>query len=281
MGKLAIDETGLMFASCKMIETALKNDDLNIFNTVKKVCYNGQTMNTYYLRYITQKLLKTTSNLFTVSQLNYPHDGAGDRVQGMDNDLADFFTEMSNLKNTITFVFADHGNTYTNYIYAEVDGRYEQHHPHFFTILPEKVIKRLGYETVNALRHNRLRLVSLIDLHHTIKRLADRNYPKKGILEMVPANRTCGDLELSTPNFCVCQDWDSPMMNKTLYWPFVEFAVGNINNMISDVSPESRCKRLVPQRYENLISRKKGANIELSMDVVTKPGVGSTNNEER
>ena len=260
-----------MFACCKMIESALNDTTYHIFNSEKKICYNGQTMNTYYLRYITQKLLKTTSNLFIVSQLNYPHDGLGERVQGLDNDLVEFFTKMSKLENTLTFVFADHGNSYTRYIYSEMDGRYEMYHPHFFTILPEKVIKKLGHETANALRHNRLRLVTLIDLHHTIKRLADPNYPKKGMLEIISANRTCGDLELSTPNFCVCKGWDSPVMNTTSYWPFVEFAVGKMNNMINDMSPESRCKRLVPQRYENLISRKKGTVIELSMDVVTKP----------
>ena len=168
--------------------------------------------------------------------LNIAHDGDGSRVQGIDHDLADFVAQMSRQEDTITFLFADHGNTYNGYIYKEVDGRYEMHHPHFFTILPASVIDQLGTSIVNVLRTNRRRLVNHIDLHHAVKHLIEPEHENKGLLEIVPANRTCSDLLLSTPNFCVCQGWESPMMNHTRYWPFVEFVVGHFNNKIGDAS---------------------------------------------
>ena len=71
------------------------------------------------------------------------------------------------------------------------------------------------------------------------------------------------------------------MMNHTRYWPFVEFAVGHFNNKISDASPGGYCKRIVPTGFENVITKKKGMLIDMTFDVITKPGPGSPNQEER
>jgi len=86
---------------------------------------------------------------------------------------------------------------------------------------------------------------------------------------------------MGMPNLCVCKGWDSPVKNSTELMPFVEFAVGQINNMISDASPTGKCKRLVPTSFENVMQRKQGENVRLSFDIVTSPGKGSKNKEER
>ena len=272
--------TGMTLSSCKMIETS-NPGRLNIFNTVDQICFNGLNFNTYFLRHIVKKLKRRRNNLLMFSHLNIPHDAFGQRVQGIDHDLADFVNQMSQQENTITFMFADHGNTYNGYVYKEKDGRYEMHHPHFFTILPENVINKLDKNKLMALRTNRLRLVNHIDLHHTIKHLANKEHPEEGLFHIMPTNRTCGDLLLSTPNFCLCEDLQSPMVNETEYWPFVEFVVGHFNNEINDASPGGHCKRIVPTSFENINTKRHGDVIEVSLDVVTTPGLGSKNSEER
>ena len=189
---------------------------LNIFNDAKDFCYNGLNYNTYYVRHIAKKLKTTPSNLFLFSILCIPHDYSGYRVQGADHGLAEFITDMSQLENTITFLFADHGNTYTGYA-GTLDGRHEQYNPHFFTIIPGNVVEKIGKSSMDALRKNRLRMVTLIDLHHTVKHLANTSYHNKGLLTEVPANRTCSTVELSAPTYCICKGWLEPLLRALCY----------------------------------------------------------------
>jgi len=199
-----------------------------------------------------------------------PHDPIGRRVQGVDEDLRELIQNMANSNNTLTVIFADHGNSYNDYVYTESEGRYEQYHPVFMMVVPDNVQKLLGHEAMKNL-----------DIHHTIKHLIDPNHPRQGILQLLLANRTCGDIPMGMPNLCVCKGWDSPVKNSTELMPFVEFAVGQINNMISDASPTGKCKRLVPTSFENVMQRKQGDNVGISFDIITSPGVGSANYEER
>uniref|UniRef100_A0A7M5WVA6 Uncharacterized protein n=2 Tax=Clytia hemisphaerica TaxID=252671 RepID=A0A7M5WVA6_9CNID len=279
---LQIDDLGITMASCKIIHF-YKSKQMHTFNmrSLPQICYNGINLNTYFLQHITSKLKKTTHSLFSFTMLSIPHDQIGRRIQGIDQSVAEFFSVMSRMKNTITFFFADHGNSYTPYIYSELDARYEQHHPHFFAILPENVVERLGPKSLDTLRQNRLRLTSIMDIHHTIKHIANSSHPHKGLFEEISPNRTCDDIELNTPNYCVCQGWDSPMTNTSGDWKFAEFAVGYLNNMISSASPRGHCKWLLPTSFENLNTRKHDTIIQLTMDIVTNPGLGSTNKEEK
>uniref|UniRef100_A0A7M5WT32 Uncharacterized protein n=2 Tax=Clytia hemisphaerica TaxID=252671 RepID=A0A7M5WT32_9CNID len=277
--KFAIDNTGLTFASCKMIGE-IYSKGRNIFSGTGDFCYNGLNYNTYYVRHIAKKLKATPSGLFMFSILCIPHDSGGWRVQGADHGLAEFITEMSQLENTITLLFADHGNTYTRYA-GWLDGRHEQFNPHFFAILPGKVIEKIGKASIDALRRNRLRMVTLIDVHHTIKYLVNSSYHNKGILTEVPTYRTCSTLELSKPTYCICKGWRKTEQNNTSFWPFVEFAVGQLNDIISDASAKGLCKRLVPLEFLNPSSLLEGVVTDFSFDVLANPGAGSSNNEER
>ena len=51
---------------------------------------------------------------------------------------------MSKLSNTITILFADHGNAYGEFPQHHQQGRYEAYHPLLFLVVPEKVQKILG-----------------------------------------------------------------------------------------------------------------------------------------
>lgn len=42
----------------------------------------------------------------------------------------------------------------------------------------------------------------------------------------------CNDIELKIFNFCVCEGWDSFIINDFLKIVIVEFVVGEFNNMI-------------------------------------------------
>ena len=272
---------GLTFAACKIIDVhqpKLKH----IFNTNKQICYNGINIDTYYLQYLSSKLHKTFKQpVFSFTALNLAHDTDGVRIQGLDKPLQQFFSEMTQLQDTLTILFSDHGNTYTDFVFQELNGRYEQYHPSLFVVAPSGVKNFLGKRTMQSLRTNQKRLLNLIDVHHTIKRIVNVNHSQKGILEVLASNRTCGDLLMAMPNLCVCQGWDSPVQNTTELMMFVEFAVGRINNAISHASPSSKCKRLVPISFQNILQRKSNEEVRMTFDVLTRPGLGSENPVEK
>lgn len=257
----------------------------HIFNTDGdvQICYNGWNLDTYYFQYLTNKFQVTKNkNLFSFTAVNIAHDGTGRRVQGIDADLKTFFKDMTEQDNTITILFGDHGNTYSDYVYVDIEGRYEMYHPALFIVVPQKVQMKLGEQKMHALRMNQKRLMTLVDVHNMIKHIVDpTDHPQNGLLEILPGNRSCETIPMGVPNLCICEGWDSPVKNTTEFMPYVDFAMGQLNNLINAVSKYGQCKRLVPTRFENVLQRKTTESVSITFDIYTTPGKGSKNTEEQ
>ena len=125
---------------------------------------------------------------------------------------------MANEQNTLTVILADHGNTYTRYSSELLEGRFEMFHPSLFIIVPDRVAALLGRKAMSALGENQRRLVTMIELHHSLLVLVNPlsgNVKLKGLFSPIAMNRTCDALELRLPNLCVCEGWDVPANNET------------------------------------------------------------------
>lgn len=217
-------------------------------------------------------------------------------MQTLNQDLAKFIKDTSELQNTLTIILADHGNTYTQYTSTMLEGRFEMHHPSFFMVVPQGVANWLGEEAMNNLRINSNRLFTMVDLHKTIKAIgkrgADGSFPgSKGLLGVIPANRQCKDLKLALPNLCVCEGWDSPARNDTSQMGILEFAVGKLNNRIELQRARSwktkpsdnhkrHCHRLFPVSFRNVRERNDGDDLITTMDFAVRSGHGSDQVEE-
>ena len=227
--------------------------------------------------------------VFSYTTLNVGHDDVGRRIQSLDSDLARYVATMATDQNTLTIILADHGNTYTEYTSAIFEGRFEMFHPSLFMIVPNKVAELLGKEAMAALEVNQRRLVTMIDLHHSLLPLAgpiSRFVKPVGLFTPISLNRTCNDVELRTPNLCVCEGWDSPTTNDSTKIAIVEFAVGELNNMILaqftkaansrvKIRPVfSACRRLHPLRFENVRERnsKSDGALITSFDIYFQAG---------
>lgn len=227
--------------------------------------------------------------LFSYTTLNVGHDDVGRRIQSLDSDLERYAATMATDQNTLTIILADHGNTYTEYTSAIFEGRFEMFHPSLFMIVPNKVAGLLGKEAMTALEVNQRRLVTMIDLHHSLLPLAgpiSRFVKPVGLFTPISLNRTCNDVELRTPNLCVCEGWDSPTTNDSTKIAIVEFAVGELNNMIltqftkaansrAKIHPVfSACQRLRPLRFENVRERnsKSDGALITSFDIYFQAG---------
>lgn len=206
--------------------------------------------------------------------LNVAHDHRGIRTQTLDVDLERYVTDMAKEENTLTIILADHGNTYTRYTSDVLEGRFEMFHPSLFIIVPDNVASLLGKNAMSALTVNQRRLVTMIDLHRSLMVL-DKPLPgvvkPVGLFTPMSPNRTCDDLELRTPNLCVCEGWDVPADNDTARIPIAEFAIGQLNNRIQEQLEKMlslnestktstgkirrSCQRLQPLWFENVRER--------------------------
>ena len=215
------------------------------------------------------------------------HDSGGIRIQTIDEDLSHFVKEMSELNNTLTVIFADHGNAYTDFVYRETDGRYEMFHPSMFMVIPKGVKDYIGDEEMRNLRQNQMRLFTLVDFNKMLlyfaRKYADPPSDKnlnRGLAEIIPNNRSCDELPLVMPNLCICQNFHSEVKNDSSLLGYLEFAVGQLNNMITNSSSSYACKRLVPLWFENVRKKKDGEFVLTTFDIFISPGLGSSNNIE-
>ena len=70
---------------------------------------------------------------------------------------------MSTRENTLSIIFADHGNTYTRYQAME-DGKREMYHPFMLMVVPKKMGRSFGGNVLRNLHENQRRLFNLFDL---------------------------------------------------------------------------------------------------------------------
>lgn len=260
-----------------------------------EICLNGRFQHGYIfdhlLEYYKENRRKPRIG-FTI--INTGHDYKGLRVQTLNIALSNMVADLALMRNTLTILMADHGNTYTPYTSDMLEGRFEMHHPSFFMIIPDGVKKWLGDPTLNNLRENTKRLFTMKDVHKTILGILGRSkegtFPKEsGLFSLIPADRTCDDLELALPNLCVCEGWDTPTKNDTRQIGVLEFAVGTLNELIDSqiksstvetTSIQRQCDRIFARTFRNVRERNDGDDLITSMDFTVKSGPGSGQFEE-
>ena len=260
------------------------------------LCLNGKFTGSYPLEHTHlhhEMATRDQQKLISFTTMCTAHEHTGTRLQSIDDDLAMYAQQMAQVDDTITIIFADHGNTYTHFTHAVMEGRFEQYHPAMFMILPESVKQKLGETVLNHLRDNQMKLFTLLDLREalitipTINDNVEGNLPPKGIFGPISDERTCDDLDLRLPNMCVCEGWDIEVRNNTDQFGLLHFAVGQLNNDIQGQQIEIRtqgkvpqCKMLTPISFYNVRERNKEGKLITSLDFVTSPGIGSSNHHE-
>ena len=252
----------------------------------RSLCYNGRLMDAYHLdlnHMYHSHASKQNQRLITFNVLCVAHDNIGKRIQSIDDEMSRFIHKMSRVENTLTVLFADHGNTYTDFA-TTIDGRYEQYHPSLFMVVPGGVQQKLGPTIMRSLRENQFNLMTVMDLHHALSTLPKLSTNKvstspdqlttgTGIFGKISSQRSCDDLLLVMPNFCICQGWLKSLQNDSSTVHFVDFAVGHLNEMIrksqrrktspTDTQHNSsaneaenvKCKPLVPVSFSFVTER--------------------------
>ncbi|XP_032236117.2 uncharacterized protein LOC5510968 [Nematostella vectensis] len=286
--KEGIDHTGITHSACEVLRMYNTNTPFN-GPQEGQICYNGRFQHSYYLDYNLHSFRairqsRSAKPLLSYNIFNVGHDNMGTRIKTFDRDLREYVDLIGREKDTITILLADHGNTYTRYTSAIAEGRFEMFHPSLFVIVPSNVATILGKEAVAALRTNQRRLTTMIDIHHALRALAGpitNGVRPDGIFGQIP-DRTCNDVELRTPNLCVCEGWDSPTTNDTLKLALVEFAIGQLNNKIqqqfvgangeSAVAVTRACAKLKALSFYNVRERNSNGSMLTTMEIAVPSG---------
>lgn len=246
-----IDYFGLLHFSGTVLD---KYHETNHFETPPQVCLNGQFFSQYFMEYINMihnavTLDRTAKPLLSFMHFNTGHEYTGKRMGNMDANMAKFLINMAAYPDTLTMIFSDHGNKNTQCSYTSEEGMREVFDPVFFMIVPDGVVERLGPQRLSALASNQKRLFTLLDVHRALMSLND---PKKvnsqnplvsGIFAVLPANRTCVDLNLMPMTRCKCEGFDNynpAEDNSDSHKWLAEFALGTLNDVIQKQHMEGK-----------------------------------------
>ncbi|XP_053629010.1 uncharacterized protein [Cherax quadricarinatus] len=240
----SIDDIDVTLASCDILQSNGKKDP---FHNLPAVCFNGRHHHEYVLDYLQlyQASIQNSGQPFlTLTITDVAHDETGLRVQTLDDPLAKYLKFAARLKNTITILFSDHGNTYGKFIQLSPEAHVETFNPFLFMIIPKDVQDILGDVQIRILRDNERRLGSMIDLHNMLLQLigetskvADKSFAKRyvtpgGFLTSLSSSRTCNDIPLLHPNLCICKNFEASVEPGQVHMVLADFGLGVLNNQI-------------------------------------------------
>ena len=229
-----IDDIGISLSSCDILDRYGLRDP---FHGPGAICFNGRFQHEYLLEYLRQ--FQVAADLvgqpyFSFLMTNVGHEDSGRRIQTLDGALAGYVASLGNLRNTITFIMSDHGNTYGDFVEKTMDGRLEMFHPALFVVIPDRFQSILSSKALMNLATNQDRLITVHDVHLTLQHLlleskrtllkptskGTRPTPPKrkqknrkikkedlltqGLLSPISANRTCQDISANFVAVCLC-----------------------------------------------------------------------------
>lgn len=178
--------------------------------SILRRCLAGQYVHKYSFDYIDQFITQyPTEPKFILGAFNEGHEGTGEVIGLVDDDLYDFMTGVD-FNNSIVFIVSDHG-LHMNVMFAfrEESVIKENALGLLTTIVPSWFLKKHP-EIHTNLKHNRQALVTPYEIYETLQYLM--HYPNKTaprrprattLFDEVPYDRSCSDAGIPS-SFCIC-----------------------------------------------------------------------------
>ena len=275
----SIDDYGLTHFSCV---TFAMNRITNMFNKPLKVCYDGQPISSYFLRYAQDFLKQANSKdrpAFSYLHSNFGHEESGLRIKALDNALSEFVGDMAKRKDTLTIILSDHGPKTTIYSQDYLHGRYETYDSLLFMIIPKKVQNGLGESRISTLAKNQKSLITMHDIHQMLTEMTQLHRRKRssGLFSDV-LKHTCDSIPLINYGLCKCRDWERLFTDQSpRSMGLAEFATKFLNNKIreqfsiSNRSGFGKCRDLQLHRIWNIRQRISNDTYITTFDLVVQP----------
>ena len=275
----SIDDYGLTHFSCV---TLAMNRITNMFNKPLKVCYDGQPISSYFLRYA-QDFVKQVNPkkrpVFSYLHTNFGHEESGLRIKALDNALSEFVGYMAKQKDTLTMILSDHGPKTTIYSQDYLHGRYETYDSLLFMVIPKKVQNGLGESRISALAKNQKSLITMRDIHQMLTEMTQLHKRKRsnGLFSDI-LKHTCDSIPLINYGLCKCRNWERLFTDQSpRFMGLAEFATKFLNNKIreqfsiSNRSGFGKCRELQLHRIWNIRQRISNDSYITTFDLVVQP----------
>ena len=198
--------------------------------------------------------------------------------------------------NTISFIFADHGNTYTSYPSKFVEGKQEIYHPMMLVVLPKSLARKFGNGVVQNLKRNQRRLFDTFDLRKSLVALAKydgkSNLDADGLFGYISKDRTCKDVTMTKEVICICRNRTHTKLKEAEQLIISEFAIDELNKKIESAQMKTfsalknssfsnttsavsfgSCQRLRIKKVRNIVRESKADGLVVtSMDITVQSG---------
>ncbi|VDP05052.1 unnamed protein product, partial [Soboliphyme baturini] len=213
------------------------------------LCIGNTPTHRFQLHYLLDFLQKYQgSQTFVLSWLSeITHDWLN-QGQVADKDLADFFTRIHPyLNNSITFVFADHGQRFSS-IRQTVAGRLEENMPLFTIALPDWVQRRYS-NLKSVLDQNSRLLITHFDLYATLRHIYQSGSWEQlaegtslsapptrsiSIFHRISSTRTCDEAGVPI-YYCICQREVAVDTDNALVQRAGLVVVQHLNHLLDDL----------------------------------------------
>lgn len=178
------------------------------YNEIPKIDVLFEQAASFYKKGLSQSKPTFTFTMY----IEAPHNNFN-RIQLLDEHIANFMANFPNMNETVFILAGDHGNRFGS-VLETVIGKIEERMPYVALFMPKPFI-RDNPSVARNLKANERRLTTWLDMHETLLDLLDLNFVSRTAAkskrayslwrEVVPPNRTC-DEALIPPTYCVCDD---------------------------------------------------------------------------
>ncbi|ORX75170.1 DUF229-domain-containing protein [Anaeromyces robustus] len=162
--------------------------------SIRRRCITGQYVHNYVLNYTREfiDIYDGKNPWFFRSSYIEAHEGTGEVLSLMDDDLVKFFDSLSNetLNRTAILIMSDHGlHMGLSYLFSN-QGKTEHKLPFFATLFPEQFLNKYPQLRDN-LEQNEQKLISAFDIYTTLRDILDFD------IEREPKEKTGVGIDIS------------------------------------------------------------------------------------
>lgn len=236
------------------------------------------------------------SNGYLLFSIIRTSDISESHLDSVDKRLASVVEYLSRKKNTAVILIGDIGHGlsppgWKNFRITQLSN------PPLNIVLSKRLQASLGKEKIQNIYKNRQRLVTLKDVHRTIRDILINGYYREtdevtfdsrlgdnemnfGLFHPLPQSRSCAFLRVTQPHICLNENEAVPFENDSIQVGLAEFVLGRLNERIQTdieaeqndsglfmLSPFGHCRRLKGITFGNIQRWWEGDQVLTQMDI--------------
>ncbi|GAB1600670.1 uncharacterized protein LOC106871827 [Argonauta hians] len=222
-------------------------------------------------------------------------DVADSQLKIIDIELARVIENLSQQKNSVIILTGDIGHGWS--ISGWNNSRITQlSNPPLYLVMPKPFQRKLGKTKINNVLMNIHNLVTLKDIHYTVRDIMSINDPEPllnnetskdsvknetfGLFQCLKKERSCMLLDVMQPHICLTENQPVAFDNDSIQVGLAEFVLGKMNEKIQDeieieenetdlflLSPFGNCQRLKGISFGNINKWRDNGKVITQMDI--------------